>query len=921
MLSALLQAATGESGIDVVEVLLDLLIVLLAAKAGAELADRVGAPTVVGEILAGILVGPSALGLIGHDQVLPVLAEIGVILLLLEVGLEMDLGELAKVGRSSMQVAVTGVVLPFAAGYGVMRAFGESGNTALFIGAALTATSVGITARVFGDLRALATSEARTVLGAAVADDVLGLVILTVVVRVVTEGSVSIVSVLGIVVIAVLFLVGGGFVASVLAPVIFAKVQKHSHSSGTVLVIAIVFTLAMAELADASKLAPIVGAFVAGLALTRTRQAERIRRDLAPVSHVFVPVFFVLIGLDTDVAQFAQPSVLVLAAVLTLVGVIGKIAAGWAASGPGDRQLIGLGMIPRGEVGLIFAGIGLREGVLGEKLYAALLLVVLVTTLATPPLLSRRFGRIQRRRASPSDQADPPPGGWLRIEAELVDLAAIPPSDLALPIGLRTAELVITRTPSAALLDWVSSLPDDAFAWNPSATKLLTELLRTGNERSWRFLLTTGFLERALPELATSIERRRRDPSHLEPNAIMRWPTVQAVQLELAGIDAESPDAVRLNHPELLVFAALLIDVTAGDANEPETTAALLTRLALPADQAAEIRLLVEETHLLAAAARRHDGLDEAIITPLAVHLRTREQANALFVLTTALGELEPVSLLRLAEIRRFIIETIDDLSEGWPHLLDVLEVRRQGAKALLRGGRAADRVDAAPRSWLLTNRPEELAAQAEMLDPIPDAHDVRIVVEASGQIVFVSRDRVGLLAAITAALERSGLDIEAARAATWADGAALSVFSHASGSHVDIEELRREALAAFDDAPPARPIVEFTMSFDQLASPWYTIVSVSADDGPGLLHSVSSAIASAGLRIHSARIDTLGVAVRDTFEVTDARGAKVSGGDEQRVRAALARGLGATDSSPRRFWTRPRPSLTGSAESRAHDS
>ncbi len=183
-------------------ILLDILVVLLAAKVAAEAAERLGGPAVVGEILAGVVVGPSVLGLVESGEVLRTLGELGVILLLLQVGMEMDLAELGGVGRASLLVALVGVAAPFAAGYGAMMSLGEDGHTALFVGAALTATSVGITARVFGDLRALSRIEARTVLGAAVADDVLGLVILTVVVRIVTAGSVSPAAVAGVVVVA-----------------------------------------------------------------------------------------------------------------------------------------------------------------------------------------------------------------------------------------------------------------------------------------------------------------------------------------------------------------------------------------------------------------------------------------------------------------------------------------------------------------------------------------------------------------------------------------------------------------------------------------------------------------------------------------------------------------------------------------------
>src|SRR4051794_24761375 len=260
---------------DVGEVLVHILVVLVAAKVAAEVSERIGVPAVVGEIVAGIIVGPSLLDLVGQDEVLRVLGQLGVILLLLEVGLEMDLRELGAVGRASLSVATVGVALPFLAGIPVGLAFGMDSQEAIFVGAALTATSVGITARVFGDLRALASVEARTVLGAAVADDVMGLVILTVVTRIVSEGTVSVAGVLWIVVVAIGFLgVPAGLGLRPLPPR-FAAVARYSRSPGTLVALAFAFTLAVAELADAVKLAPIVGAFVAGLALGRSPVAGR----------------------------------------------------------------------------------------------------------------------------------------------------------------------------------------------------------------------------------------------------------------------------------------------------------------------------------------------------------------------------------------------------------------------------------------------------------------------------------------------------------------------------------------------------------------------------------------------------------------------------------------------------------------------
>ena len=378
------------------EVLRDVLIVLVAAKIAAEIAERVGIPAVVGEIIAGVLIGPSLLGLVSTSHALEVLAELGVILLLLQVGMEMDIKELAAVGRASVSVAVLGVILPLVLGYAAGLALGYDSNTALFLGAALSATSVGITARVFADLGVLSSVEARTVMGAAVADDVLGLVLLTIVVRMVSDGSVSATTVISTILLAVGFLVVTTVLGGRLGVVLFRAIQKYSRSAGTLVALALAFALAFAELANLAKLAPIVGAFVAGLALSRTESRERIARELTPVGHLFVPVFFLQIGIAAEVERFVDPKVLGIAGILVVIAFVTKVASSLAVfRSPGDKLTIGFGMIPRGEVGLIFATIGLSQGVLGRDLYAALVLVVLVTTLAAPPLLRFRLRKLR----------------------------------------------------------------------------------------------------------------------------------------------------------------------------------------------------------------------------------------------------------------------------------------------------------------------------------------------------------------------------------------------------------------------------------------------------------------------------------------------------------------------------------------------
>ena len=390
-MNLVLLASSGT--IDFGSVFTDLAIILIVAKIAAELFERIRVPAVLGEIIAGIVIGPSMLGLIEPSDAIRILAEVGVIILLAEVGLEMDVTELRKVGRASMLVAIIGVVVPMSSGVLAGTVLGESFNASLFLGAALAATSVGITARVFGDLKALSSTEARIVLGAAVADDVFGLIILTVVTRIVQQGSVGLVDVAITIGIAVGFIAIAGVVGVFIIPRLFAFIGERVVSPATIGVLAAALTFGFSAAASSAQLAPIIGAFIAGIALSRTPQHDRISRDFKSLGAFFIPVFFLQIGIDTDVTKFFSQNVLLIAAVLTVIAVVGKVVtAVGARSANADKLLIGIGMIPRGEVGLIFASIGVTVGVFDDELYAVVLLVVLLTTVITPPLLRWRVG-------------------------------------------------------------------------------------------------------------------------------------------------------------------------------------------------------------------------------------------------------------------------------------------------------------------------------------------------------------------------------------------------------------------------------------------------------------------------------------------------------------------------------------------------
>jgi len=874
-------------------ILLDILIVLMAAKVAAEVAERLRVPAVVGEILAGVLVGPSVLGLVEPGEVLRTLGELGVILLLLQVGLEMDLGELGGVGKASLSVACVGVALPFAAGYGVMEALGEGGHPALFMGAALTATSVGITARVFGDLRALSRVEARTVLGAAVADDVLGLVILTVVVRIVSSGSVSPVTVAGVVAAAVGFLVVTTGVGIRLAPRLFELVQRFSRSPGTLVAVVLAFTLAMAELASAARLATIVGAFVAGLTLSRSVQADRIRRELTPLGHVFIPVFFLQIGIDTDVGSLVRPRVLLVAAALLVVAALGKVMAGAALlRSPGDKLLVGLGMLPRGEVGLIFAGIGLREKVLTPDLYAALLLVVLVTTLVTPSLLSWRLARL---RTSPSKAATgpPPENGWLAVEGGVVRLREgpgepprRPPPHAALHLGFQAALLAADARPSPSLLDWLGSLGDTAVTWDRAARNSFFELLGGGNARSWRFLEMTGLLDKALPEVADAVRTRRADPAEVDPAGVLRFDLVDAVHALLGSEE--------LTHPEWLMLAALLVEVGAS----VPMARRLVKRLDMGAAAEQEVALLVGESDLLRAAAARADGLDEERVIQIASHLDRPERARALYLLSLALGDLEPAHRQRLDALEELVQAALATPALAGRDARNLVEQRR--AAAIREAGQAtpaARRLEHAPRAWLLGQEPEVAARLARLLEPPPPRGNVRVDTVALGEdryrVEVACRDRRGLLASIAGGLGQCGLEVLEASVATWPDGGTADAFVVRALSAPDPEELRRRLTEARREPLAAAGAPDSVVTFDDDASPWYTLCSVRSPDRPGLIHALASAFAASGADVHSARITTEGGTALDRFELTNGGGSKLGAGAREGIVRAIHLGVG----------------------------
>ena len=445
--TSLLLSATPpaeNSALVLASVLLSLVVIYLASKIGGELSNRVGLPPVLGELVGGVIVGVSALDLLvfpegggnasnsvimnfiqataglnqqeavatfaAQSEVISVLAELGVVILLFEIGLESNLKELMAVGIQATVVAVVGVAVPFAAGtVGLMTFFGISAVPAIFAGAALTATSIGITSKVLSELGSLSSKEGQIILGAAVIDDVLGIIVLAVVASLAKTGEIDVTNVIYLIISATGFLLGAILLGNVFNKS-FVAVVERLKTRGDLVIPALIFAFVMAYLAAAIHLEAILGAFAAGLVLDETDKRRELEKQVVPIADMLVPIFFVTVGAKTDLGVLnpAIPSNregLAIASFLIAIAIIGKVVTGLAVFGqPGiNRLAIGVGMIPRGEVGLVFAGVGSASGALSKPLEAAIIMMVILTTFLAPPLL--RFVFPQATTADESETA------------------------------------------------------------------------------------------------------------------------------------------------------------------------------------------------------------------------------------------------------------------------------------------------------------------------------------------------------------------------------------------------------------------------------------------------------------------------------------------------------------------------------------
>jgi Kef-type K+ transport system membrane component KefB len=423
---------TADSSMVLAAVLLSLVVIYFASKLGGELSNKVGLPPVLGELVGGVIIGVSVLHLLvfpeggtdtsnslimyflqttagltpeatpqvfaAQSEVISTLSELGVIILLFEIGLESNLKDLMAVGIQAFVVASVGVIVPFAAGtVGLMTIFGISAIPAIFAGAALTATSIGITSKVLSEIGRLNSKEGQIILGAAVIDDILGIIVLAVVGSLAKDGVVDVGNVIYLIISASVFLIGAIVLGNVFNKS-FVAIADKLKTRGELVIPAFIFAFIMAYLASVIHLEAILGAFAAGLVLEETDKRKELQKQVIPIADMLVPVFFVTVGAKTDLGVL-NPAIptnqegLIMAIFLIIVAIIGKVVTGLTVFGqPGiNRLAIGVGMIPRGEVGLIFAGVGAASGVLSKPLGAAIIMMVILTTFIAPPLLRLVF--------------------------------------------------------------------------------------------------------------------------------------------------------------------------------------------------------------------------------------------------------------------------------------------------------------------------------------------------------------------------------------------------------------------------------------------------------------------------------------------------------------------------------------------------
>jgi len=393
--------------------LLQIALILISARVFAEIATRLNFPSIIGELCAGIILGPTVFGLIEPSDAIKLLAEIGIILLLFEVGLETDLERLVRAGRRATTVAIFSFVIPFILGFGMCYyVFDLSVLVSLFVGGTLTATSIGVTVRILSDLGRQNSHEGQIVLGAAVVDDVLGVFLLAVLYEFSVSGSVSLYNAGKIIFLVSLFFI----LAPIAAKLISRLLKRYHHVSeipGIIPITLISLVLSFAALAHLMGAPELLGGFAAGIALSRRfflpfgvvmktdpDFTEKLLKEIRPIIQLFTPIFFVMVGLSLDLSAIDWSSgfIWMFSLSLAVIAIAGKLAGAFFVREPTHSRIaIGMAMVPRGEIGLIFAELGRVSGIFTNAVYAGMIIVIAYTTLFSPFWIKayyRRFGHL-----------------------------------------------------------------------------------------------------------------------------------------------------------------------------------------------------------------------------------------------------------------------------------------------------------------------------------------------------------------------------------------------------------------------------------------------------------------------------------------------------------------------------------------------
>ena len=577
----------------------------------------------------------------------------------------------------------------------------------------------------------------------------------------------------------------------------------------------------------------------------------------------------------------ADTRVIGVALLISVVAVVSKIAAASGAIGSrGDKWTIGFGMLPRGEVGLIFASIGLSVGALSEELYGSVLVVVLITTLIAPPLLRWRLGTQAQAIEDSTALAMRPLEGWVTtIDGQIV-LNGAPPVRSLVEIGLASASLAIDARPSSQLLDWFALHRNATLSWDDDATIGLLRVLRHGSARSWRFLETIGFIQRALPEVSESMAARSSDSTELDPTHSLQFPTVEAI----CSTPHTSTDD--------LVLAAFAKDISDSGANGQGAIA----RLGLDLATSKSVLMLLEGSQLLRNIVQSEPlQITSRLLAQIANHLKNPLLVEQCRQLVSARQDLSDTQNLALIEIVADVQEVL-----AHPDLVDsesntLVESRLQAALTLTTDEAIRARIAHAPASYTLTHSPKQMLDHALLVEPMPRSGDARIVVLPAQNtdqwlVNIACRDSSALLARLSGALSSLDLNVINAEIATWADGAVLDIFTVQSSVEPRIgavSDAVQRSLQTRNVKTSGGPY-KLTVRLDHSAHPWHSIMRVEGEDNTGLLRDITATLAKLKVVIHHAQISTDQGRVHNMFEISDAHGRKLSEQASNKIIRAL---------------------------------